>query len=64
MKYLKKNKLLKILVIITVIIIFISIYVSATLDKTVKEEITNNIITLKNNLKTSKIKKKNKSTYH
>ena len=55
MKYLKKNKLLKILIIITVIILFISIYLSAILDKTTKEEITNNIITLKNNIKTSKI---------
>lgn len=55
MKLLKKNKLLKILVIITILIILISIYISATLDKQVKEEITNNIITLKNNIKTSKI---------
>ena len=55
MKYLKKNKLLKILIIITILIIFISIYLSAILDKTTKEEITNNIIALKNSIKTSKI---------
>ena len=51
----KKNKLLKILIILTIIIVIISIYLSATLDKTTKEEITNNIIVLKNTIKTSKI---------
>lgn len=55
MKYIKKNKLLKILIVITIITVITSIYLSATLDKAVKEEITNNIIALKNTIKTSKI---------
>ena len=55
MKYIKKNKLLKILIVITIITVITSIYLSATLDKATKEEITNNIITLKNTIKTSKI---------
>jgi len=55
MKYIKKNKLLKILLIITILTVLISIYLTATIDKSVKEEITNNIITLKNTLKTSKV---------
>ena len=55
MKQLKKNKLFLILVIITLLTILISIFIGATLDKSIKEEITNNIITLKNSIKTSKI---------
>jgi len=55
MKYIKKNKLLKILLIITILTVLISIYLTAIIDKSVKEEITNNIITLKNTLKTSKV---------
>ena len=55
MKYIKKNKLLKILLIITILTVLISIYLTATIDKSTKEEITNNIITLKNTLKTSKV---------
>ena len=54
-KLFKKNKLFKILIIITVLIIIFSIYLSINLDKSIKEDITNNIITLKNNIKTSKV---------
>ena len=53
-QFIKRKKLLSILIIITIIVGLISIFLPAILDNNIKQEITNNIITLITSIKGTK----------
>ncbi len=53
-QFIKRKKLLSILIIITIIVGLISLFLPAILDNKIKQEITNNIITLITSIKANK----------